>query len=280
MIMDNIVVKAPAKINLFFRILNRREDGYHNIRSGITFINLFDEVNISMSNNTSVRYHGPFAPLRKIFYKDIIIKTLNILNIKKDIKLKISIKKNIPTKAGLGSASTDAAALIKGLFRMKVLKKTNDKLLSKIGADVPVCYYTDNCLVTGMGDQIYFNVKFPKYYFVLVKPNIDFSTSVMYEKIKTSSINLQNNNKLNNLISVNKNDIGNDFEKIAKIKNKEISTILNFLLNIDNCIFSRMTGSGSCCYAVFYDKKSAIRAFEVVKLQYANYWTYFGKNNV
>ena len=61
MMLDKIKLQAPAKINLFLRVLNKREDGYHNIRSGITFINLYDEVNIKKSRVTSIKYYGNFS---------------------------------------------------------------------------------------------------------------------------------------------------------------------------------------------------------------------------
>ena len=75
-----ITVQAPAKINLFLRVLEKREDGYHNIRSGITFINLFDEISIAESNRTLINYSGNFNPVSGV-YKDCIIKrTLEFLN--------------------------------------------------------------------------------------------------------------------------------------------------------------------------------------------------------
>ena len=58
--LDNITLKAPAKINLFLRIMNKRDDGYHNIRSGITLINLYDEINIKKNNDMSIKYFGNF----------------------------------------------------------------------------------------------------------------------------------------------------------------------------------------------------------------------------
>jgi len=279
--LDKLLIKAPAKINLFLRIISQREDGYHNIRSGITFINLFDEVSISISNSTSIQYFGPFAPLTNTFENDIVIKTLDILNLSKNIKLNIRIKKNIPTKAGLGSASTNAAALVKGLHKMNLIEKNDYKLLSKIGADVPVCFYADNCLVTGIGDQIYSKIKFPKYYFVLVKPNIGFSTARMYKKIKTLSIiNSQDNKDIKNSTVINDNDFVNDFERIIRMEDNEINKILNYLSNIDQCLFARMTGTGSCCYAVFNKAEHAINAFNIIKIKFINFWSCLGENNL
>ena len=62
--MDNsIIEKSPAKINLFLKILNRREDNYHNIRTGITSINLCDEIEVKPSNQFNIEYRGAFACL-------------------------------------------------------------------------------------------------------------------------------------------------------------------------------------------------------------------------
>jgi len=81
---DNIILKAPAKINLFLNVVEKRSDGYHNIRSGITFVNLFDEIKIQRANSTTINYYGDFKPLKP--YADCIInKTLKILDLNKKI---------------------------------------------------------------------------------------------------------------------------------------------------------------------------------------------------
>ena len=110
---DSVFIKAPAKINLFLKILDKRNDGFHNIRTGINFLNLQDEVSITIDNKNSITYTGPFKPDTNLFYEDIIVKVLNNIKLKKNVALKINIKKNIPWQAGLGSASSDGAAFIK-----------------------------------------------------------------------------------------------------------------------------------------------------------------------
>ena len=80
--MDNsITEKSPAKINLFLKILNRREDNYHNIRTGITSINLCDEIEVKPSNQFNIEYRGAFAPENNIF-DDCIIKFVGVFKVR------------------------------------------------------------------------------------------------------------------------------------------------------------------------------------------------------
>ena len=163
--LDKIVLKAPAKINLFLHVLNKRDDGYHNIESGITFINLFDEISIKRNNSMLIRYSGSFKPPQDFFEDCIIKKTLKFLNLNNKVNLKINIHKNIPVQAGLGSASTNAAALIKGLEKLDIIKINNNyKFYSQLGADIPVFLYGKNALVKGIGEKV-FQHEFPKYFF-------------------------------------------------------------------------------------------------------------------
>ena len=265
-----ITIQAPAKINLFLRVLGKRKDGYHNIRSGITFINLFDEISISKSNKTLINYSGNFKPVSGIYDDCIIKRTLEFLNLYEKINLEINIKKNIPVQAGLGSASTNAATLIKGLKRLNVIQKINkDYDYSVLGSDIPVFLFGKNySLVQGMGQNI-INQTFPKYFFLLVKPTINFSTKRMYEKISK---------KLNFKLFNDDSDWGNDFEKIAIEEYQEIKNMLKFLQNSKNCIFSRMSGSGSCCYGVFKKEKDAISSQKDFHNTYPKLWSFVGNN--
>ena len=135
-------------------------------------------------------------------------------------------------------------------------------------------------LLTGIGDKINTDINFPKYYFVLVNPRIRLSTSEMYSKID-EYIKFDKNyiELISSSENSNKDDNGNDFERIVKNENKEISDILNFLSNLNHSIFSRMSGSGSCCYAVFASKEKAKKAFNITAEKYRNYWIYLTENN-
>jgi len=274
---DSVDIKAPAKLNLFLRILGQKNNGYHIIRTGITFLDLYDEISISLSDINNLSYSGPFKPPSSIFKNDIIIKILKDISIKQ--KLNIKIIKNIPWQAGLGSASTDAASLIKGLKKLGLIKDINNSFLSKIGADVPACYYAKNCIATGIGSEILKNIDFPNYFFVLIQPENKLSTSKMYLRIKKYIKFEKNINKISNSNFIHEDDNQNDFEKIIKKENKQISDILIFLSTLKNNIFSRMTGSGSCCYAAFKKKDDAKKAYDITTKKYKDYWINIVKNN-
>ena len=92
------------------------------------------------------------------------IKTLKFLGLNKKIHLDLTITKNIPVQGGLGSASTNAAALIKGLETMGLISKREPNFYSMLGADIPCFLFKKDCLVTGIGEIIYHH-EFPKYYF-------------------------------------------------------------------------------------------------------------------
>ena len=274
---DRLKVFAPAKLNLFLRIIGRKKDGYHIIRSGITFINLYDEIEIIQSNRTAISYEGFFKPSSERYSNCIIKRTLDFLKLDKNINLQINIKKNIPVQGGLGSASSNAAAFILGLEAMGLIVKKEIQNYISLGADVPCCLFKNNCLVLGIGEKI-IPQKFPKYYFLLVKPQIDNSTKEMFEKLE-----IERDSYIQNFtedLKINENDFGNDFEKIVYKENKEIQDIINFLDKSNNIIFSRMTGSGSCCYGVYKNKKEANAAQNLFKKNFPKLWSYICENNV
>ena len=278
MMQDKIIIKAPAKINLFLHVLNKRDDGYHNIKSGITFINLFDEICIKKSNSTIIQYSGTFKPDQDFFKDCIIMKTLKFLNLDNKVNLKVNINKNIPIQSGLGSASSNAASLIKGLEKLEIIKMNEDyKIYSKLGADIPVFLYGKNALVEGIGEKV-FKHEFPKYFFLVVKPEIGFSTKKMYDKISRSLQEDETANHSRNIL--NDDSYGNDFKNIAIKENEEINQILKYLSSSEKCIISQMTGSGSCCFAAYEKKEYANKAQINFKKYFPKLWSFVGENNI
>ena len=210
--MDNsITEKSPAKINLFLKILNRREDNYHNIRTGITSINLCDEIEVKPSNQFNVEYRGAFAPENNIFDDCIIKKIFSFLNISPP-NISFSITKNFPYQAGLGSASSNAATVIKILENLEIINKKNIFDYTDLGSDIPFFLNQHDSLVRGRGDLIS-NIVFPKYFFLITKPNFNCSTKKMYDTFIPSDFDYKIEKDIE---EINDDDNGNDFEKVIK----------------------------------------------------------------
>lgn len=264
---------SPAKINLFLKIISKRDDGYHNLRSGVTLINLHDEVSAEKSSEFKVKYTGQFAPPDNTFKDCIVEKIFSTYKLKKP-QYCFTIKKNIPVQSGLGSASSNAAAVLRILKKLdyREIKAIN---FSEIGADVPLFVENQDSLVRGIGD-ITIKQLFPKYYFLLIKPIQNCSTQEMYHEVNINELKFDLNFDTD---EISEFDMGNDFEVIAERKYPEISTFLKFMRGFSDVIFSRLTGSGSCIYSAFEKKDSAEKALELFKERFPDHWAVVVENN-
>ena len=202
--------------------------------------------------------------MEKIFSKFNIVKP----------QYRFTIKKNIPVQSGLGSASSNAAAIIRIL---KKLDYTETKTInfSEIGADVPLFVANQDSLVRGIGD-ITIKQLFPKYYFLLIKPIQNCSTKEMYNAVDINDLKFDLNLDTD---EISEFDMGNDFEVIAERKYPEISTFLKFMRGFSDVIFSRLTGSGSCIYSAFEKKDSAEKALKLFKERFPDHWAVVVENN-
>ncbi len=273
--LDKIIEKSPAKINLFLKIINKRDDGFHNIRTGITFIDLYDEITVQPHNKFEVIYKGKFAPKYNQFEDCIITRLFSFINEDRP-KLLFTIKKNFPYEAGLGSASSNVASVIKILENLELIKKKNIFDYVELGSDIPIFLNQKDALVRGKGDLIT-NVHFPKYYFLLIRPSFKCSTKKMYDSFRTVDFNYNTDFDLE---EINDQDSGNDFEKILKKNEPEFLSIINILEDFEDVVFSRLTGSGSCIYSVFEKKEHAVNAQKNFQQNFSNLWTYVSENNL
>ncbi len=273
--LDKIVEKSPAKINLFLKIINKRSDGFHNIRTGVTLIDLFDEIKVQPHNKFEVNYSGNFSPNNNAF-KDCIIKRLFNFIKKEPPKLLFSISKNFPYKAGLGSASSNVATVIKILENLELIEKKNIFEYVDLGSDIPFFLHERDSLIRGKGDLIA-NIIFPKYYFLIIQPSFKCSTKKMYKSFQLSDFDY---NADFDLEEINDQDTGNDFEKILKRNEPEFNSIMDYLDSSDGRIFSRLTGSGSCIFSVFEERQQAEKVHEKFNYDFPNLWSTITQNNL
>ncbi len=271
--LDKISELSPAKLNLFLKIINKRNDGYHNIRSGVTLINLYDEITAEKNSEFRVNYIGKFAPTNNMFSDCIVEKIFSTFDIIKP-NYCFTIKKNIPIQSGLGSASSNAATVIRILEKLNYID-LKDRDFNNIGADVTFFIRNQDSLLRGIGN-ITIKQLFPKYYFLLIKPIQNCSTSEMYKLINLDDLDFDTNFDTN---EINEYDNGNDFELLLKEKYDEIESLLNFVKELPNVIFARLTGSGSCIFAAFDSKKNAKNSSLIFKNKFPNLWSAVVENN-
>lgn len=248
--MREIKVKCPAKINLTLEIVNKREDGFHNIKSIMQTISLYDYLTIKTeeAENLSINLSGTSEEIpyneKNLVYKaaDLFVKESGI----KNTKLDIHIKKNIPVAAGLAGGSTDAAGTLYGLNHLTKHfdnKKLNE-LCAKLGSDLNVCLNGGCVLATSRG-EITEPLNFIESDVTLIKPRkLGISAKEAYTKysLKQNKPKFNYTEKMIKAINNNSDIQGflyNDLEYAVFNDYSELQMIKTFYPN------SVMSGSGS-----------------------------------
>jgi 4-diphosphocytidyl-2-C-methyl-D-erythritol kinase len=182
---NGLLVRAPAKINLSLLIAGKRPDGFHEIETIMAKINFFDEILLQPGDKPGIEVisTGPhWAPQGKenLIYTacDLLLKNGHV-----NTDLKITLTKNIPAGSGLGSASSDAAATLMGVNKFLQLALDNkqlSKLATELGSDVT--FFLDGPLAfcTGKGEKIQKLDKIFNFLAILILPNINSSTKMVY----------------------------------------------------------------------------------------------------
>lgn len=178
-------IKAYAKVNLCLNVKERLPDGYHDLNMIMVPIDLFDTIDLSFDTETTIMANRVYLPNDE---RNTIIKAINGLRAIYGFndQFKIKLNKNIPSQAGLGGGSADAAAVIRTLNALLELNMSLDEMMvfgKSIGADVPYCIVNKPAYVSGIGDKVEpFDFVCPFYIF-LVKPKRGVSTKRAFEQL-------------------------------------------------------------------------------------------------
>jgi len=268
-------VKSYAKINLALNITGKINK-LHKIESLVAFIDLHDVIFIKKikSKNHNIIFDGKFS--KNINSNNTVSKLLKILGKKKllDQKFFVRIIKNIPQKAGLGGGSMNAANILKYLSKKKIIKVNKKQLIeisSYIGSDVILGLDSTNTILTSNNKiKRYKNCK--KLYTLIVKPNFGCSTKDIYSRVKKfDKIKFRNpSKKMFDCIFLKK--MNNSLEKIVLNRYSTLKRIKSYLINLENPVFVRMTGSGSALVSYYYSKKQCDKAQKQFNKDHKKYW--------
>lgn len=249
-----IHINAYAKINIGLTILNKREDGYHNIETTFSTISLKDKLLIEkIDKGIELISPGLKIPCEEnLCYKAA---QLFLENYKIDGGVKITLQKNIPIGGGLGGGSSDASGVLKGMrevFGVTVSDEELMELARRLGCDVPFFIKGGAAIARGIGDELKF-FKLPKMNLIIYYPGYPISTKWAYEEY--DKFTLTSGMDLDNILSEKKKkvrtglNLNNDFEKIIFKIHPDLLDIKTNLLS-NGAYMVSLSGSGSCLYAV------------------------------
>ncbi|MDO4586282.1 MAG: 4-(cytidine 5'-diphospho)-2-C-methyl-D-erythritol kinase [Planctomycetia bacterium] len=307
-IQNGLIIQTPAKLNLFFEVLHKRSDNYHEIETITTLIDLYDELRITKQNSDknfkirdkNSRIISESNPkIDKIDFrcqdsngleldlgipkneKNLVLKAVELFQKKtgRIEPLSIQLIKRIPSQAGLGGGSSDAAATLWGLnklFQTQLSQPDLQELGAKLGSDVPL-FLVDSGIVLGKGrGEIVKSLdNIQESYFVLLKPPLGLSTAAVYaqsEKIRNSEkYQIKKANSLLNESQTGLSDnwpslIFNRLEEAASLIWENIEKIKK-KMKLLNVLGVQMTGSGSCLFAICPNRETANQIAFLLKLE-------------
>ena len=270
------MLKSYAKVNLFLNVIGKRRNNYHNLQSYCVLLNLADQIAIHSSNKVTSSIQD-----NKGIDNNIVLKIIHYINRvhKTQKSVQLYIKKYIPIASGLGGGSSNAATILKILPDLWNLPKLTTHCIRKIaltiGADIPFFYYSKNSLVEGIGEKltpVYCNKPM---FILLINPLIRIMTKEIYSLINTytSSKILNTKQQIINEVFYGKNDL----EKYVRTKYQEIDDLLQFIQKQDNCVVSRMSGSGSTCFGLFQSQNDLMNAKQEFLKVNRNFWVHHEK---
>lgn len=272
--MDKLELKALAKINLGLDVLGRRENGYHDVRMVMQTIHLYDDVILEKTKEQGIHLETNLSYL-PVDENNIAYKAAKLLQDEFGIAegIHIQLKKYIPVAAGMAGGSTNAAAVLFGMNRLYGLGLTEQQLKDrgvKLGADVPYCIMRGTVLAEGIGEILTPLPPMPKCYVLIAKPGISVSTKIVYEKfdalqdvehpdIDRLMLGLENGNLAEVAASM-----GNVLEGVTIGLYPVIENIKQ-VMKQEGALNAMMSGSGPTVFGIFEDRRTAKKAYDVLK---------------
>ncbi|MDL2225461.1 4-(cytidine 5'-diphospho)-2-C-methyl-D-erythritol kinase [Eubacteriales bacterium OttesenSCG-928-M02] len=259
-----------GKLNLTLDVVQKRQDGYHDLESIFHTVSVFDEITLEQDPTImGVDVHSTVPIDGENIVEAAVDIFFRITRIQ-PVGIRIHIDKRIPIKAGLGGGSANAAGVLLGLchmFRVNPSPSALNKAALYLGADVPFLLKGGSALGCGIGETLFPVDCKEQLHFLLVKPEEGLSTKTIFDASDLKPITNRPDNEafMVNLIDGNVRDLGhyagNVLEPIAIDHLPVLSSIRDSLL-ASGAIYAAMTGTGSTMFGLYENKLSALRAYE------------------
>lgn len=268
--MDSIKLKAYAKLNLTMEVIDKRADNYHNIRSVMDFITLYDEIEITKADSFS--FWCDDENLNNS--SNLCVRGYNAIKQVCDISpVEIKLYKKVPYQSGMGSGSADCGAVLRGLCQLFNIDESSIPIMeigASLGADVPACIHGGRLIAEGIGEKITVLDHNNKFYYNVIMPSVAFSTVDMYNKIdscgdySTYDLHQQMLDSLSGYDVAGITDaLYNDFTPVAEPQ--DVITQATKALFESGAVGVSMTGAGSAVFGIYSDKQSCEAGWEILK---------------
>ncbi|MDD5100959.1 MAG: 4-(cytidine 5'-diphospho)-2-C-methyl-D-erythritol kinase [Syntrophales bacterium] len=259
-----ITKTSPAKVNLYLRVIRKREDGYHDILSLMQRISLCDELTFS-PNRDGITVRCPGTPLPED-EGNIVYRAAAAFFSRTGLSpgIDITIRKRIPIGSGLGGGSSNAATTLMTLNEIHGFPMTQQELMkigTFLGADVPFFIMGKTVWAAGIGDRFTESSFIPDFRFVLINPGFEVSTKSVYQGLNLGLTKRGIHYSIPRF-SAQEDVIGgltNDLERVT-VKLYPVLDEIKTLLLTSGARGALMSGSGPTVFGVFTDPESADRA--------------------
>lgn len=256
----DLSVPAPAKLNLFLHITGQRDNGYHDLQTLFQFVELHDQLYFRLTETPTIKVialEDTSAPGHEIIAQEdnLIYKAAEALENHKQSSqgIEIRYKKNIPSGAGLGGGSSDAATTLLALNQLWQCNLSIEKLCEiglTLGADVPVFVNGKSVFAEGVGE------KFTRYdpatpWYIIIKPKAHIATAEIF-----SHPDLTRNTPTLKISAALEHGGHNDCENVVRKLYPEVDDAMNWLGQFSS---SKLTGTGACVFAEFSSQQEAIQ---------------------
>ncbi len=246
-----LILPAPAKLNLMLHILGRRPDGYHELQTLFQFLDHADELGFALRHDGQIRLHNeiPGVP----HDSNLIVRAAQALQQSSGSLLgaDIWLTKRLPMGGGLGGGSSDAATVLLGLNHLWKLSWTPERLARlglQLGADVPVFVRGHAAFAEGVG-EILTPVEPEEKWYLVAHPGVSIPTPIIFRDPE-----LPRNTPRRSINTLLNCEFSNDCELIARKRFREVDVALSWLLEYAP---SRLTGTGACVFAEFNTESAA-----------------------
>lgn len=272
--MRELRLRALAKINLSLDVLGKREDGYHEVRMVMQTLNIFDKLNIQVTEEPGIRIRTNLSYL-PVNENNLVYKAAKMMMDEFEISegLNIDLYKYIPVAAGMAGGSSDAAAVIfamNKLFRLGLPLQQMMERGVKIGADVPYCLMRGTALAEGIGERLTRLPSCPQCFVLIAKPPVNVSTKFVYGNLRANEISYHPD--VDGLIEAMASGdlygmasrMGNVLESVTIPAYPVIDQIKQFMME-RGAAGAMMSGSGPTVFGLYSDLAAAKQTFYELK---------------